>query len=111
MVSTGVLIPWGPQKWARWSGSTMQRKTRLRGASNTRVNRSSAASGWPASPMVGALLALSRGALDSLQVRVELVETVVPELALLGDPFHRRVQRRHLEVAGAELGVPASRDE
>jgi len=37
MVASGVLIPAGPQKWVRCSGSSMQRKTRSLGASNTRV--------------------------------------------------------------------------
>src|SRR6476469_9983937 len=41
IVSSGVLTPAGPQKWVRCSGSSMQRKTSSRGASNTRVIRRS----------------------------------------------------------------------
>ena len=45
----GAVTPAGPQKWARWSGSVMQRNTSSRGASKTRRKRSSPVPSMPAS--------------------------------------------------------------
>src|SRR3954449_4272673 len=99
--SSGALVPIGPQKWVRCSGSTMQLKTSCRGASKTRVTCSTF-SGMGVSV---------RGGLQGAEVVVELVEALGPEAPVGLDPVHSGVQRRPFQVAGAELGLPAPADQ
>src|SRR5260370_37771887 len=110
MVASGVLIPAGPQKWVRCSGSIMQRNTSSLGASNARVEMSSPASG------VMSFIGLSypflrRCSLDVAHVLVELVEPLLPDPPVLLDPADGRVQHRTLQVAGPELGATGPGDE
>src|SRR3954466_11539159 len=99
--SSGALVPIGPQKWVRCSGSTMQLKTKCRGASKTRVTcRTFSGMGDSV-----------RGGLQGAEVVVELVEALGPEAPVCLDPVHSGVQRRPLQVAGAELGLPAPADQ
>src|SRR3954447_3991637 len=94
MLSSGGVVPVGPQKWARWTGSVMHRKTRSRGASNTRSTWSSPRPGFTSGISVRALL---RAALEHGEVGIELVEPAVPDPALLGHPVDGGVQDRHVE--------------
>ena len=49
--------------------------------------------------------------MDCLEVLVELVEAVVPRLALFVDPVDRRVEPFGLEVTRSRLGLAATGDE
>src|SRR5690348_6604687 len=99
--SSGALVPIGPQKWVRCSGSTMQLNTSCRGASKTRLTcRTSSGIGISV-----------RGGLQAAEVLVELVEALRPQPPVGLDPVHGGVQRLPLEVAGAELRLPGAGDE
>src|SRR6476660_3833626 len=101
MVSRGALVPAGPQKWVRCSGSTMQRKTSSRGASNSRVKRRTC-SGIGVSVRTG---------LEGAEVVVELVEALGPQPPVGLDPVDRGVEGVPFQVAGPELGLPAAGDQ
>src|SRR3954468_816978 len=98
---SGALVPIGPQKWVRCSGSTMQLKTSCRGASNTRVKCRTCS-------VIGGLL---RGCLQGAEVVVELVEALRPHASVRLDPVESGIQGRPLQVARAELGLPAAGDQ
>ena len=90
----------------------MQRKTSSRGASKTRLNRSSFGASacrraHPRSASLPLSVAPSRAGapLQVGQQRVELVEALVPQAPVRADPVQRAVERLDLEVAGPELGV------
>ena len=73
-------VPAGPQKCVRWSGSVMQRKTSSRGASKTRVKRSSRGGQRRAHRTAPFPLRSRRGVpLEVGQQRIELVEALVPD--------------------------------
>src|SRR3954454_18840048 len=94
--SSGALVPIGPQKWVRCSGSTMQLKTSCRGASKTRVTcRTFSDMGISV-----------RGRLQGVEVVVELVEAVGPQTPVCLDPVHGGVEGLPLQMAGAELCLP-----
>src|SRR4051812_33585471 len=101
ILSSGALVPIGPQKWVRCSGSTRQLKTSCRGASNTRVTRRT-------SSVMG--ISVRRG-LQGAEVLVELVETFGPEAPVRLDPVHGGIQGMPFQVAGAELCLPATGDQ
>src|SRR3954468_20819602 len=98
---SGALVPIGPQKWVRCSGSTMQLKTSRRGASNSRVKRRTCSD-------IGVLL---RGGLQRTQVVVELVEALAPHPPVGLDPVDRGVEGVPFQVAGPELCLPAAGDQ
>src|SRR5512132_2288907 len=99
--SSGALVPIGPQKWVRCSGSIMQLKTSCRGASKTRVTCRTFS-------VMGCLR--SRG-LQGAQVVVELVEALRPRAPVGLDPVHGGVQGLPLQVAGTELCLPTPGDQ
>src|SRR3954451_12777222 len=96
--SSGALVPVGPQKWVRCSGSTRQLKTSCRGASKTRVT----------CRVCSGIGVSRRGVLQGAEVVVELVEAFGPHPPVLLDPVHGGVEGVLLQVARAELGLPAS---
>src|SRR3954469_3259269 len=99
--SRGALVPVGPQKWVRCSGSTRQLKTSCRGASKTRLTcRTFSVTG------ISVL-----GGLQGAEVVVELVEAIGPQPAVGLDPVHGRIQGVLLQVARTELRLPASADQ
>src|SRR3954469_2391863 len=97
--SRGALVPIGPQKWVRCSGSTMQLKTSCRGASKTRVKRRTCS-----------VMVISGRGLQGAEVVVELVEAFGPQASVRLDPVDGGVERGPFQVAGAELRLPASAD-
>src|SRR3954454_21709064 len=99
--SSGALVPVGPQKWVRCSGSTRQRKTSSRGASKTRLTCRTCS-------VMGSSV---RGGLQGAEVVVELVEALRPQPPVRLDPVHGSVQGGPLEVAGAELRLRAPGDQ
>src|SRR3954453_15893118 len=101
MVSSGAVVPSGPQKWVRCSGSTMQLKTSGRGASNSRVKRRTCS-------VIGVLL---RGGVQGAGVVGELVQALRPQPLVGLDPVDGRVEGVPFQVAGAELGLPAAGDQ
>ena len=108
MLSSGVLIPTGPQKCVRCSGSIMQRNTSSRGASKMRTIVSS-----PVSVRVGhgrVLFLVVRRlvvGLEVAQVLLELVEPLGPDPTVALDPVDGAVEGARLEPARAELRLPA----
>src|SRR4051794_16645834 len=101
MESSGVLVPIGPQKCVRCSGSTMQLNTRCRGASKTRVKRRTCS-------VIGISV---RGCLQGAEVGVELVEALRPQPPVRLDPVGGRVEGLPLQVAGPELRPPPAGDQ
>src|SRR6476620_9374358 len=101
IVSSGVLVPSGPQKWVRCSGSTMQRKTSSRGASNSRVKRRTCS-------VIGVSV---RTGLQGAEAVVELVEALGPQLPVGLDPVDSGVESVPCQVAGPELGLPSAGDQ
>src|SRR3954463_7406118 len=99
--STGALVPIGPQKWVRCSGSVMQLNTSCRGASKTRVKRRTCS-------VIGISV---RGGLQGAEVVVELVEALRPQPPVRLDPGGGRVQGLPLQVARAVLGPPSAGDQ
>src|SRR6516164_2377180 len=102
--ASGALVPAGPQKCVRCSGSIRQRNTSSRGASKVRVKLSSPSS-W-------SVMVISRWVrlLDVAQVLVELVEPLVPDPPALLDPAERLIERLGPQMAGPELGVAGAGD-
>src|SRR4051794_11032099 len=99
--SSGALVPVGPQKWVRCSGSIRQRKTSCRGASKTRVKRRT----W-------SVMGISvRWGLQGSEVVVELVEALGPQAPVLLDPVDGGVQGMSFQVAGPELRLPTAGDQ
>src|SRR4051812_8116773 len=99
--SSGALVPIGPQKWVRCSGSVMQLKTSSRGASKMRVTCRTCS---------GMGISIQWGVQGS-EVVVELVEALRPQAPVRLDPVDSGVQGMPLEVAGAELGLPTTGDQ
>src|SRR4051794_14588434 len=99
--SSGALTPVGPQKWVRCSGAIRQLKTSSRGASKTRVMCRTCS-----------VMCLSvRGCPQGAEVVVELVEALGPQAPVRLDPVHGGIEGLPLQMAGAELRLPASRDQ
>src|SRR3954470_6318233 len=99
--SSGALVPVGPQKWVRCSGSIMQLKTSCRGASKTRVKRRTCS-----------VMGISvRGGLEGAEMVVQLVEALRPQTPVLLDPVDGGVQGVSFQVAGPELRPPATGDQ
>src|SRR5947209_4702066 len=97
-----VRKPLGPHQLTRCLGSVQASKTRARGASRSRVveiSRSLVA--------VTVLLLV----LKFLEVEVEAVEPLFPDLAVMEDPIVDLLERLCLQLAGPELRVAAADDE
>src|SRR3954464_15004468 len=90
--SSGALVPIGPQKWVRCSGSTMQLKTSCRGAWKIRVKCSSCS-------VIGLSVC---GGLQGGEGVVEPVEALGPQAPVRLDPVGGDVQGVSFQVAGAE---------
>src|SRR3954468_6447980 len=99
--SSGALVPVGPQKCVRCSGSIMQLKTSCRGASKMRVKRRTCS-------VMGLSL---RAGLQGAEVVVQLVEALRPQTPVLLDPVDGGVQGVPFQMAGPELRLTAPGDQ
>src|SRR6266498_2351804 len=81
-----VRKPCGPHQWMRCRGSVHSLKTRSRGASKRRVMLSSRASASALRAIVTSLR------LHRLQIGIETIEALLPEPAIMFEPFGRFLQ-------------------
>src|SRR5580658_10301389 len=105
-----VVKPTGPHHWTTRVGSVHIWKTRFLGASKRRVKRSSCGEGMVRVTLFFSGIFFLR-CLKFLEVIVEAIEALLPELAvafeILGDVF----EGLGLEAAGTPLGVAGAGDE
>src|SRR5216683_6739461 len=107
-VQDSMVKPRGTHQCRMWSGSTKARNTTPRGAESTRVSVNSRAIARRASPAFAAMgLPLRRarpaGRLRLLQIGLQAVEALLPELPVGRDPFGDLAQRRRFEPARPAL--------
>src|SRR5687768_6261303 len=102
--SRGVSKASGPYHAVTSSGSVQALNTRSRGASNTRVIRTS----WSAAAWGVELFILFS---FRAQVRFESVHSGLPRLLARPHPLHRLVERLGLHPARPPLGLPAADDQ
>src|SRR5512135_3476982 len=101
--------PCGQDQWTRCRGSVHARKTRLRGASRTRVMTSCGwAGGRPA--LVLAVMSLA-SLLQITQVVFQSIEALVPEAAIVLDPVGRGGERPGVEPAARDSAVAGATDQ
>src|SRR5258705_12029617 len=102
--TTGVVKPFGPHQCLACSGSDQTFQTRSIGASYVRFITSSRSAVDP----FGLLAALRADILFLLllklcQVDVEVIEALLPEMAVALDPVGDLSQRRGLDAGGPQL--------
>src|SRR5512139_3840242 len=99
-----IVKPRGAHQCFMCSGSTKARKTASRGALKRRVSVKSRTASSASSAFACTLLSF-------LQVRPQPIKPLIPELAVVGDPFQHLAQRLGGEPAGPALRLAAARDE
>src|SRR5882672_398208 len=104
-VQKGRLQPWGAYQRFSASGSDHARKTRSRGASKSRMMRTSASVFAAARPIAFLLF------LEGAEVMVEAVEALIPEPPVMFHPIGHLAEGAGAEAAGAPLGPAEAGDE
>src|SRR5690349_24923397 len=103
-----VVKPFGPHHCANRFASVKHKKTKSRGASNTRVPSiafgSLSRSRLLLADIAFLLARLLFFGLQLAQVVVETVEPLFPEAAVALEPFVHALERLRLDLAGAPLG-------
>src|SRR5262245_4715098 len=113
----GIVQPSGPRShFLRCSGLVHASNTTSRGASTTRIARTSRSLGvsyvvTPVLPAVVVIIGILLLRLHGLEIRVEAVVARVPEAAELVGPVGDLLERGGVERAGAPLRLAAPLDE
>src|SRR5580658_9245509 len=105
-----VVKPTGPHHWTTCFGSVHILKTSFGGASKSRVKSSSRSEGMVSVTLFFSGISFLR-CLDFLEVIVEAIEALLPELAIALEPMGGLLERLGLEPAGPPLGVAAAGDQ
>src|SRR5215813_8168889 len=107
--------PWGPNQWVKCSAFVHASKTSSRGALKVRVTTSPPAVVSTVSLCAAIALLLCGGLSESClqlpQVRVEAMESLLPEASVLGRPLGDLAQGPCFQLARAPLGLTSARDE
>src|SRR6059036_1063332 len=101
--------PLGPNQRTRWSGSVQTLKTRLRGASKMRVMTSSRSVDVVVALVLAAMFLLL--SLQLGQIRLQAIEALLPETAIVLQPAGGVLKRTRLEPAGPPLRLATARDQ
>src|SRR5262245_48061564 len=105
-----VLVkPRGPHQCTRCSGSVQALKTRLRGASKTRVMTSTRSAGSVAVLLLAAMFLLLL--LQFAQIIVQTIETLLPDAPILLQPVGGVLEWTRLEPAGPPLRLTTAGDQ
>src|SRR5687768_5882028 len=104
-----MVKPFGPNQRSRCSALVQALKTSSRGASKVRSRtmvRADSATG-----LVGVMLLSLSFSLKLVQVFVETVEALLPELPVVVEPIGDVLERRDFETAGTPLRLPPLSDQ